>query len=133
MNVFVALLLWRCSHCRQGRIFHSFWHMNEDCPVCGTHFEREQGYWMMSVFIGYVVYGVILAPLALILYFQEVPGRTLFLILGAVIVVLALPVFIYARVIWLYVDEMLDPRKDENNTIPQNALDVSGDSLGSNK
>ena len=133
MNLFAALLLRRCSHCHKGKIFHSFWHMNEDCPECGIHFEREQGYWMMSIFISYVVYGVILAPLSLILYFQQVPGKTLFLILGTVIVVLALPVFIYARVIWLYVDELLDPRKDENKTIPQNALDVSVDSLDSNK
>ena len=88
---------------------------------------------MMSVFIGYVVYGVILAPLALILYIQQVPGKTIFLILGAVIVVLALPVFIYARVIWLYVDELLDPRKDEKDANLQNALDAVVDSLDSNK
>lgn len=86
--------------------------MNKDCPECGIHFEREPGYWLMSVFIGYVIYGVVLAPLALILYFEEVPGKTLFLIVGVVIVLLALPVFIYARVIWLYVDELLDPRKN---------------------
>ena len=133
MNVFAAILLRRCSHCRQGKIFHGFWHMNEDCPVCSTHFEREQGYWMMSVFIGYVVYGVILAPLALLLYFQQVPGKTLFLIMGAVIVLLALPVFIYARVIWLYVDEMLDPRKDEGQATPRDYLDVGVDNLDSNK
>ena len=88
---------------------------------------------MMSVFIGYVVYGVILAPLALLLYFQQVPGKTLFLIMGAVIVLLALPVFIYARVIWLYVDEMLDPRKDEGQATPRDYLDVGVDNLDSNK
>ncbi|MCZ7673035.1 MAG: hypothetical protein M5U34_40900 [Chloroflexi bacterium] len=62
--------------CGEGQDFRGLWRMNEDCPVCGVHFEREQGYWMMSIFIGYVIYGVILAPAALILYFQQVPGVT---------------------------------------------------------
>ena len=51
MNMIAAILLRRCSHCRQGNIFRGFWRMNQDCPECGIHFEREQGYWMMSVFI----------------------------------------------------------------------------------
>jgi uncharacterized protein (DUF983 family) len=133
MNVFAAILRRRCSHCRKGHIFREFWRMNEDCPECGMHFEREPGYWMTSIFIGYVVYGVVLAPLALILYFQEVPGKTLFLVLGVVILLLALPVFIYGRVIWLYVDELLDPRKDDDWVTPRDYLDVSVDNRDSNK
>lgn len=133
MNIFAAILRRRCSQCRKGAIFKGFWRMNEDCPECGIHFEREQGYWMMSVFVSYVVYGVVLVPLSLILYFQEVPGKTLFLILGVVIVLLALPVFIYARVIWLYVDELLDPRKDDGYVTPRDYLDVSIGNRDSNK
>jgi hypothetical protein len=107
--------------------------MNEDCPECGIHFEREQGYWMMSVFIGYVMYGVILAPVALVLYFQQVPMNTSFIIMGVLIALLTVPVFIYARVIWLYIDELLDPRKDEGYVIPREYLDVGADSRDSNK
>ena len=107
--------------------------MNEDCPECDIHFEREQGYWMMSVFIGYVMYGVILAPVALVLYFQQVPMETSFIIMGVLIAVLTVPIFIYARVIWLYIDELLDPRGDDKKVISQGSLDVSVDTPDSNK
>lgn len=133
MNFFAAILLRRCSHCRKGRIFRGFWRMNQDCPECGIHFEREPGYWMMSVFIGYVMYGVILAPVALVLYFQQVPMQTSFIIMGVLIAVLTLPVFIYARVIWLYIDELLDPRKDDKKVTSPVFLDVGVDTPDSNK
>ncbi|MBE2224244.1 MAG: DUF983 domain-containing protein [Anaerolineae bacterium] len=107
--------------------------MNQDCPACGIHFEREQGYWMMSVFIGYVMYGVILAPVALVLYFQQVPMNTSFIIMGVLIALLTVPIFIYARVIWLYIDELLDPRKDDKKVPTQASLDVGVDTLDSNK
>ena len=133
MNMIVAILLRRCSHCRQGKIFRGVWRMNEACPECGIHFEREQGYWMMSVFIGYVMFGVILAPLALILYFQQVPWQTSLTIMGVLIFLLALPIFVYARVIWLYIDELLDPRQDDGWSTPRDYLDASVDTLDSNK
>jgi uncharacterized protein (DUF983 family) len=133
MNMITAILLRRCSHCREGNIFRGFWRMNQECPVCDTRFEREQGYWMMSVFIGYVMYGVILAPVALLLYFQRVPIETSFIIMGVLIVLLTVPVFVYARVIWLYIDELLDPRKDDGWVTPRDYLGVDADILDSNK
>ncbi|PID85807.1 MAG: hypothetical protein CSA11_07050 [Chloroflexi bacterium] len=133
MNMIAAILLRRCSHCRQGKIFRGVWRMNEDCPECGTHFEREQGYWMMSVFIGYVMFGVILAPLALVLYFQQVAWQISLTIMGVLIFLLALPVFVYARIIWLYIDELFDPRQDEDWSTPRDYLDVGVGSFGSNK
>ncbi|MFO7681259.1 MAG: DUF983 domain-containing protein [Chloroflexota bacterium] len=133
MNFLAAILLRRCAHCRQGKIFRSLWRMNEDCPQCGIHFEREQGYWMMSVFIAYVMYGVILAPAALALYFRQTPTNTLFIVLGVLIALLAVPTFIYARVIWLYIDELLDPRQDGGWVTPRDYLGVDADSLDSNK
>ena len=113
MNWLLSILRLRCSHCHQGHVYRSFGRMNETCPHCGIHFEREQGYWMMSVFVGYVMYFVILGPLSLILYLQRVPLITLLAIDTGLIFLLALPIFIYARVIWLHIDELLDPRSAE--------------------
>ena len=133
MNGLVAILRRRCSHCREGNIFQGLWRMNETCPECGIRFEREQGYWMVSVFLGYVLYGVVLIPLTLALYFKQVPASISFPVVGIIVAVMALPVFIYARVIWLYLDELLDPREDIETVIPQDFLDVGSDSLDSNK
>lgn len=112
MNWLTSILRLRCAHCRQGRVYKGLWRMNETCPHCGIHFEREQGYWMMSVFVGYVMYFVFLGPLSLVLYLRQVPLTTLLAIDGVLIFLLALPIFVYARVIWLHIDELLDPRKE---------------------
>lgn len=109
MNRLLAIVRQRCPHCRQGRIFAAPLRMNENCPHCDSHFEREQGYWMMSVFVGYVMYFAILGPVSLVLYLMGTPLLTLLAIIGALA---ALPIFVYARVIWLHIDEVLDPRRE---------------------
>lgn len=110
MNCLSAILRLRCPRCREGHVFYRFLRMGEDCPHCGIHFEREQGYWMMSVFVGYVIYFAILGPISLLLYFLETPLLTILLVMGLLIALLAIPIFIYSRVIWLHIDELLDPR-----------------------
>lgn len=113
MNWLTAVLRLRCAHCRQGRVYRNLGQMHETCPHCGIRFEREQGYWMMSVFVGYVLYFLILGPLNLLLYLQQIPLTTLLLIDGGLIVLLAWPIFVYSRIIWLHIDELLDPRQEE--------------------
>ena len=35
----------RCARCGSGHLFKRWFTMVDDCPRCGLHFEREQGYW----------------------------------------------------------------------------------------
>ena len=46
-----------CPRCRTGRIFRkSVWlfpGMYERCPACGLRFEREDGYFLGAMYIGY--------------------------------------------------------------------------------
>lgn len=86
--------------------------MHPDCPVCGVHFEREVGYWSMSIFMGYVLYFFLLAPPLVLMYFLRVPLTQFLIISGVAVVLLAPLVFHYARVAWLHIDEILDPRRD---------------------
>ena len=104
--------LWRarCPHCLKGSIFINFWRMHEDCPVCGIHYEREDGYFMMAVFVGYVINFAILVPMGLILYFQGASAQQFLIAVGGTALLLAPFIFRYARVIWLHIDEVLDPR-----------------------
>ena len=105
-----ALLKQRCPHCLQGKVFASTWKMNETCPVCHVKFEREDGYFMMSVFIGYVIGTFITLPICLILYLVNAPFAWYFIFtIGAILLLLPL-IFRYARLIWLHIDEVLDPR-----------------------
>lgn len=105
-----ALLQQRCPHCLEGKVFGGTWRMHETCPVCGIRFAREDGYFMMAVFIGYVMGTALVVPLIVWLYVLRAPvwwyvaGSTL--LLGA-----SSPlIFRYSRVMWLHLDEVFDPR-----------------------
>src|SRR5437868_3140102 len=43
----------RCPGCLEGRIYAGVLRMNDDCPVCGHHFEREPGYFLGAMYISY--------------------------------------------------------------------------------
>ena len=105
-----ALLKQRCPHCLQGQVFISMWKMNPICPNCGIKFEREDGYFMMSVFIGYVIGAVIALPVCLLMYFLGAALHWYFITSITVILLLIPLIFRYARLIWMHLDEVLDPR-----------------------
>lgn len=87
--------------------------MNETCSVCGIKFEREDGYFMMSVFIGYVMAVVALLPIIVYLYVNDASATWYLLVLLPTLVILSPVIFHYARVLWLHIDEVLDPRREE--------------------
>jgi uncharacterized protein (DUF983 family) len=87
--------------------------MYEDCPRCGIHFEREDGYFMMAVFVGYVMSFFVAVPVVVVLYVTIRPSIWTYLIAAAVALLLAAPlIFHYARVVWMYIDQWLDPRRE---------------------
>ncbi len=45
-KLFVRGALRKCPRCGSGHIFRHYFTIKEDCPKCGLHFEREQGYWV---------------------------------------------------------------------------------------
>lgn len=112
MKRLVAILRLLCPHCLQGRVFVTLWRMHETCTVCGIRFEREQGYFMMAIFVGYVLSVVALTPVLLALYLSGA-SLYLYLVASALVLFLLSPyIFRYGRVIWLHIDEMLDPRRN---------------------
>ncbi|MFZ1771992.1 MAG: DUF983 domain-containing protein [Caldilinea sp.] len=108
-----ALIRQRCPVCLQGQVFLSLFGMHTHCPVCGVKYERETGYFLNSMFIGYTAGFLVLTPTAVLLYFLDVsiPVFSLVIILEALI--LTPLIFRYARIIWMHADQMLDPRRSE--------------------
>ena len=81
------------------------------CGHCGIRYERERGYFMMSVFVGYVMGFFVIVPVLAILYLTVQPTLTGYIVAALVALVLAIPlIFHYARVIWMHLDELMDPR-----------------------
>ena len=85
--------------------------MNELCPVCGLRFEREQGYFLVAMYVAYAMAVPILALLTLCLWLithRDVGASFL------IAVILFLPVspvvYRYSRVVWMHLDQLIDPR-----------------------
>lgn len=107
-----AALLGRCPHCLKGAIFASLITMHDDCPVCGIHYERETGYFMMAIFFGYFLCGAICLPLCIWLYRMQAPILWYIASMSLALGLTAPWIFRYGRIIWLHIDELLDPRSE---------------------
>jgi uncharacterized protein (DUF983 family) len=112
-NRFAALLLQRCPICLEGVIFRSFLGMHKDCPHCGTHFEREHGYFLNAMFFAYALGFVILAPSMLYLYLRSVSTFWFTVVVTLETLLLWPLVYRYSRVLWMHADQLLDPRRPD--------------------
>jgi uncharacterized protein (DUF983 family) len=109
-----AILKLQCPHCLKGKVFRAVWKMYEICPNCGVRYEREEGYFMMAIFVGYVMGFFIAVPVLVVLYLTIRPSILGYVIGTLITLVLAAPlIFHYARVIWMHIDDQLDPRRPE--------------------
>jgi hypothetical protein len=86
--------------------------MRERCPVCDLKFEREQGYFLGAMYIGYALALAMIAMFGVLLWtiaawpFQKT-------VIAAVLLFLPFaPVLTFmARVLWIYLDQTIDPDK----------------------
>ena len=115
MGRFAAVVRQRCPVCLEGKVFHALLGTNKHCPVCGLQFERETGYFLNAMFFAYVMGFLILAPLTFLLFFLDASIVIFSLIIIATMAVFWPLIFRYSRVIWLHVDQLLDPRTAPNS------------------
>jgi len=105
----------RCPRCRlgtifRGSIFRGFPKMQERCPVCDLKFAREAGYFVGAMYISYGIALLVIAFIAGLLW-----AATGWWITKDVIwaVILFLPfaptITLFARILWIYLDQTLDP------------------------
>lgn len=84
--------------------------MHPVCGVCGFKFEREQGYFIGSIYVSYTATMIMAFPIWFLLVFAFDQTWTLAIgVVAALVVVLYTLIFRYSRVIWMYIDHRLDP------------------------
>ena len=114
-SAWVGILHQLCPRCRTGSIFSTsifriFPRMNERCPHCGLKFEREQGYFLGAMYISYGIATVAISLLALLVWavlrwdLPESVGAGFVLFVPA-----ASLVTFFSRVLWIYLDQSIDP------------------------
>ena len=113
MKRLLALLRQRCPVCLRGRVFSSLFTMHTHCPECGVKYERETGYFLNSMFIGYAAGFLILLPSAVLLALMDVSILVVSVVIIAETALLTPLIFRYARLIWMHADQMIDPRQEE--------------------
>ena len=105
-----------CPRCRSGRIFRKsvflFPGMHERCLACGLKFEREPGYFLGAMYIGYGLALALIGIFSLLLW-GLVNWPLQRIVLGGVVLFLPFaPVLtLMARVLWIYLDQGIDPDK----------------------
>ncbi len=97
----------RCPRCGGGKLFHKWFKMVPDCPRCGLHFEREEGYWTGAIAVNTIIIGGIFTVVFVISMALTVPDIPWVTILMAVIPIMTVgPVLVYpfSKTIWLAID-----------------------------
>jgi uncharacterized protein (DUF983 family) len=106
----------RCPRCDRGAVFTSglpgiVGAMNETCPNCGVRFLRESGYFLGAMYVSYGLGVLTVLPVAVLLAVVLHWSLAVVLVISLVQTLISVPLFLrYSRVIWLYLDQAIDPR-----------------------
>ena len=86
--------------------------MHERCEECGLDFQREQGFYLGSIYFNYGVTALAVAVAYPALAFSGTmtPNQALTTCM-VIVVVLPLLLFRFARSLWLGFDEFIDPQQ----------------------
>ena len=94
--------------------------MAADCPNCGLHFEREQGYWAGALAINIIATGGLFALLfvgLLVATIPDVPVAPLLFILVPVALFGPIVYYPFSKTVWVAVDRAFLHRLDPNETL----------------
>jgi uncharacterized protein (DUF983 family) len=112
-----SILRQRCPRCRMGSIFRysifrGFPKMHDRCSFCDLKFEREPGYFLGAMYFSYALGLVIIALIAALLWSVTGWWITKDTIWAVVLFLpLAPTITLFARVLWIYLDQTIDPER----------------------
>src|ERR671935_890637 len=106
----VALARQRCPRCRRGSLFAGIVEMYPRCPACALNFEPEIGYYTGAMVVSYTLSIPLLGLVALIVgTITRWPLEWVIVSSSVLFLAFVVPLFRYARTIWLYLDWWLNP------------------------
>jgi uncharacterized protein (DUF983 family) len=119
-STLAAILRQRCPRCRKGgifpySIFRGFPKMCPRCSICDLKFQREEGYFLGAMYISFGLALAIIALIAALLWAATGWWITKDVIWAVVLFVpLAPSISLFARVLWIYLDQTFDPEPSGN-------------------
>jgi uncharacterized protein (DUF983 family) len=105
-----AILDGRCPVCREGAVFKNpilsvdFLSHNENCAVCGTHYEVEPGFFWGAMYFNYAFNIAMMAIMGIILYFGfHVQNPYAYIAAMITPILLTIPLTArLSRMLWIY-------------------------------
>jgi uncharacterized protein (DUF983 family) len=110
----------RCPRCGSGKLFRHYLSMVPDCPRCGLHFEREQGYWAGALAINIMSIGALFAVTFLVAMILTVPDVPVPLMLAIFVPMMTIgPILWYpfSKTIWVAIDRAFLQRLDGGQSL----------------
>ncbi|MFM7060974.1 MAG: DUF983 domain-containing protein [Actinomycetes bacterium] len=114
-------MLWgttlRCARCGSGHLFRRYFVMKPDCPRCGLHFEREQGYWTGALAFNIIATGGLFTIIFVAVLALTLPDIPVIPVLAVALPIMAFgPIVFYpfSKTIWVAVDRAYLQRLDPN-------------------
>src|SRR4051812_33074545 len=107
----------RCARCGSGKLFKHYLTMVPDCPRCGLHFEREQGYWAGALAINIVATGGLFAIVFVALLIATIPKVPVIPLLAVLVPIAVLGPIVYypfSKTVWVSVVRAFLQRLDPN-------------------
>jgi uncharacterized protein (DUF983 family) len=111
LTKFQAMLKCKCPRCRQGDMFThrvynlgKFRQMHERCPVCNLRFEKEPGFFWVSMFMSYALTVGMCSIIGVAIYilFNDPPVDFYLWVIIGFMVVISPVTFRASRVLMLY-------------------------------
>jgi uncharacterized protein (DUF983 family) len=112
----------RCARCGSGHLFRRWFTIVDDCPRCGLHFEREQGYWAgaLAINIGIAAVTFVLAfAVGVALTAPDIPVGPLLAVLIPLMIVVPTLAYPFSKTIWVAVDRALLQHLDRNERLDE--------------
>ena len=112
----------RCARCGSGHLFRRYFTMVDDCPRCGLHFEREEGYWAGALAINIGVAGavfIVTFGVALAVTVPDVPVAPLLAILIPLMILVPLLGYPFSKAVWVAVDRAFLQQLDKNERLDE--------------
>ena len=114
----------RCARCGSGHLFRGYFTMVENCPRCGLHFEREEGYWAGALAINIMVSGALFAIVfvaALVATAPDIPVVPVLAILVPLMIVVPTLFYPVSKTAWVAVDRAFLQQLDRTERLDEQA------------
>src|SRR5262245_61078420 len=112
----------RCARCGRGHLFKHWMTMVTDCPRCGLHFEREQGYWAGALAINIGIAGAVFVlafAIGLAVTAPDIPVVPLLAVLIPLMIIVPTVAYPFSKTIWVAVDRALLQHLDRNEQLDE--------------